>query len=101
MFSAGQWRYSNVSLTPSTTWAVVDLRACQVFSPASRIVLRGRSPEAEDFRVAFFAPPALLDPVARLRPLEADFAAERFLALELLLPALFFPRLADFLVAAI
>jgi hypothetical protein len=90
------------SLTPSTTWAVVDLRAFQVFSPACLTVLippfAARSPfRAFRFRVAVFR---ALDFV---RPLDAAFRVGRFLAEARFAERRFLPavRLVDFLVAAI
>ena len=82
------------SLTPSTTWAVVDLRLSQVLSPACRMVA---SPP--------FAAFTTRDLVARFDAvLGADrFFVERFLEEAREAELRFLPafRLADFLVAAI
>jgi hypothetical protein len=82
------------SLTPSTTWAVVDLRVSQVLSPACRMV---SSPPLAAFTT--------LDFEARFGAvLRADrFFVERFLEEARVAELRFLPavRLADFLVAAI
>jgi hypothetical protein len=82
------------SLTPSTTWAVVDLRVSQVLSPACRTV---SSPP--------FAASMTLDFVTRFDALFlADrFFVERFPEEARVAELRFLPvfRLADFLVAAI
>jgi hypothetical protein len=82
------------SLTPSTTWAVVDLRLSQVLSPACRTV---SSPPFAAFTTRDFV--ARFDAVLR-----ADrFFVERFLEEARVAELRFLPavRLVDFLVAAI
>lgn len=78
-----------LSRTPSTTWAVVDLRASQVFSPAFRTVLipprAARSPlRAFRFRLVLF------EALVLVRPLDAAFLAGRFFADERLAEPRFF-----------
>jgi hypothetical protein len=86
------------SLTPSTTWAVVDLRVSQVLSPACRTV--SRLPFAA-FTTLDFVP--LLDAAFRADRFLVDrFLVDRFLAEERFAELRFLPdRLVDFLVAAI
>jgi hypothetical protein len=91
-----------MSLTPSTTCAVVDLSVSQVFSPACLTVsmppFAARSPfRACRFRVVVFRALALV------RPLDPVFRAAPFLLEERFAELRFFPvaRLVDFLVEAI
>jgi hypothetical protein len=83
--------YSNLSRTPSTTLAVVDLSASQVFSPALRT-------EASGVRLAG---PAAAPVVFFRRPVfPLALVEELFFVVDVLLRARFFPRLGDFLVGA-
>lgn len=90
------------SLTPSTTWAVVDLRASQVFSPACLTVLMPPFAARSPFR-AFRFKVVVLRALDFARPLDAAFRVGRFLAEERFAELRFLPaaRLVDFLVAAI
>jgi len=99
-----------VSLTPSTTCAVVDLRTSQVFSPACFTVSIPSRAARRPWRAVRFKPAARAV-AALVRRFEVVFRAPDladFLAGERLAEARFFPlarfpldRLVDFLVAAI
>jgi hypothetical protein len=90
------------SLTPSTTWAVVDLRASQVFSPACLTVLMPPFAARSPFR-AFRLRVVVLRALDFVRPLDAAFRVGRFLVEARFAELRFLPavRLVDFLVAAI